>query len=593
RLRASAAVTSPVTIGSAVLLPESHREWDAEKLRVVLAHERSHIRQGDFYLQVLAGLYAALVWFSPLGWWLKRCLSELGEALSDQWGLEAAASRSVYAQILLEFAAAPRPTRIGVAMARSTNLSQRIERLFDDRAFRQAYTVNRRTLFLAILVTVALFAATTLVQVEAATQAAQPQAAPAPTASARDTGLAAPAPDRKMGAPAPSAVPPIHVAVPPIHVNVPEQHVKVPAVHVNVPAQHIDVPAIHVSVPAVHVDVPAQSIDVPARRLDVPATHFDMPATHIYVPAIHLDLPSDAPQDGSGGHALLGSTGAWMAMLNGFPGFGRAPIHAADSAPARNEAAFDRTLTFTGGLILHIANGSGNIHLTRGAAGQVRVHARVYSRSASDAEAVRSIAANPPIEQTGSTIQIGGDLHRQGIHHIGIDYEIAAPADATLSVSSGSGNIADEGVGRQAKLETGSGNILASGTQGGFTAETGSGNIRVENFGQGDAKVETGSGNIEVSGVRGALVAQTGSGDIKAEGAPATAWKLQTGSGNIDFAPGATPVTLDASAWSGKILIDRARTTQVSSGRHHLRAELNGGGVSIRIETGSGNIQIR
>ncbi|MFP5249975.1 MAG: M56 family metallopeptidase, partial [Acidobacteriota bacterium] len=319
RLRASAAVTSPVTIGSAVLLPESHREWDAEKLRVVLAHERSHIRQGDFYLQVLAGLYAALVWFSPLGWWLKRCLSELGEALSDQWGLEAAASRSVYAQILLEFAAAPRPTRIGVAMARSTNLSQRIERLFDDRAFRQAYTVNRRTLFLAILVTVALFAATTLVQVEAATQAAQPQAAPAPTASARDTGLAAPAPDRKMGAPAPSAVPPIHVAVPPIHVNVPEQHVKVPAVHVNVPAQHIDVPAIHVSVPAVHVDVPAQSIDVPARRLDVPATHFDMPATHIYVPAIHLDLPSDAPQDGSGGHALLGSTGAWMAMLNGFP----------------------------------------------------------------------------------------------------------------------------------------------------------------------------------------------------------------------------------------------------------------------------------
>ena len=51
--------------------------------------KRSHVRQRDFYLQLLAGLYAALFWFSPLGWWLKRKLSDLGEAISDRAGLEA------------------------------------------------------------------------------------------------------------------------------------------------------------------------------------------------------------------------------------------------------------------------------------------------------------------------------------------------------------------------------------------------------------------------------------------------------------------------------------------------------------------------
>jgi len=83
-LRFSARVGSPVNIGSGIVLPADYAEWGEEKLRVVLAHERSHIRQGDFYLQLLAGLYASLFWFSPLGWWLKRKLCELGEAISDR-----------------------------------------------------------------------------------------------------------------------------------------------------------------------------------------------------------------------------------------------------------------------------------------------------------------------------------------------------------------------------------------------------------------------------------------------------------------------------------------------------------------------------
>jgi beta-lactamase regulating signal transducer with metallopeptidase domain len=172
RLRSSAAVSSPVTIGSSVVLPLDFESWDSEKLRIVLAHERSHIRQGDFYLQLLAGLYAALFWFSPLGWWLKCKLSDLAEAISDHAGLQQAASRSSYAQVLLEFAAAPRPILIGVAMARSGSISRRIERLLNDRSFHQAFAGNRRRALIAtLLVPAALLAATSMIRVQAASQA--------------------------------------------------------------------------------------------------------------------------------------------------------------------------------------------------------------------------------------------------------------------------------------------------------------------------------------------------------------------------------------------------------------------------------------
>jgi beta-lactamase regulating signal transducer with metallopeptidase domain len=184
-VRSSRRVRSPVNIGSGILLPADHPQWDAEKLRVVLAHESSHVRQRDFYLQLLAGFYSALIWFSPLGWWLKRKLCELGEAISDRAGLEAAASPSAYAQLLLEFAALPRPAHTGVAMAHSTNLSERIERLLNDTHFRQAFAGRRRALLALALVPVAL-AATALVRVQAAETGAGPAAAPQVAASLPD-----------------------------------------------------------------------------------------------------------------------------------------------------------------------------------------------------------------------------------------------------------------------------------------------------------------------------------------------------------------------------------------------------------------------
>jgi DUF4097 and DUF4098 domain-containing protein YvlB len=92
--------------------------------------------------------------------------------------------------------------------------------------------------------------------------------------------------------------------------------------------------------------------------------------------------------------------------------------------------------------------------------------------------------------------------------------------------------------------------------------------------------------------VHGALDAQTGSGTIKASGTPSSPWKIQTGSGSIELSTGNAPMNLDASTGSGKISTDQSAATQTTQDHHHLRAQLNGGGPEVRLETGSGSIRV-
>jgi hypothetical protein len=191
-VRVSSRLSSPVTVGSCVLLPAGCTGWTTEKLRMVLAHESSHIRQGDFYLQMLAGLYAALAWPSPLGWWIKRRLCELGEAISDRAGLLEAPNPSSYAQLLLEFAALPRPTVPGVAMARSSHLSSRIERFLNESSFHLSFARSRRALLAVLVVPAALLLATSVVRVQAATPQQDQATVPAPPAADLPPAPAAP-----------------------------------------------------------------------------------------------------------------------------------------------------------------------------------------------------------------------------------------------------------------------------------------------------------------------------------------------------------------------------------------------------------------
>ena len=485
------------------MLPAGYSAWSEEKLRIVLAHERSHVGQYDFHLQTLASLYSALAWFSPLGWWLKRKLSDLGEAISDHSGLTAAPDRSAYAQVLLDFAAAPRPTLIGVPMARPSSISRRIDRLLSDNYLRHAFSGSPRNRLAVLAVPVALFAAAAFVRVQAATQPAQIPPPP---------GVAAPA------LPAPPAAP--QLAAPP---------------SANAAATLVAPPA----------QPPAGEITPP-----LPPGDFALAA-----------LPAPPP-----------------------------PPAAGEGDSARWQGSFDRTLSINGHLDLAVSTGSGYIKLTRGSSSQIHIHGIVKVYEDGDTSKAQELASNPPIEQEGNSIRIGAQ--HENLRNISIDYEIEAPADASLSATTGSGDITDTGVGQDARLTTGSGNIAATGLEGGFRITTGSGDIAIDGSGQGDAFVQTGSGQISVRGVHGALRAQTGSGDIKAAGTPSSPWKIQTGSGSVELSTGNSPMDLDASTGSGQISSNSGMAMQSSEDHHHVMAQLNGGGPEVRIQTGSGDIRV-
>jgi beta-lactamase regulating signal transducer with metallopeptidase domain len=527
RLRASARVSSPLTIGSAVLLPADYEAWDPEKFRIVLAHERSHIRQFDFYLQALAGLYAALVWFSPLGWWLKRELADLAEAISDRAGIEEARSRTSYAQILLEFAAAPRPAALGVAMARPCSLSRRIERLLNEHAFRQSFAEGRRTLFAFVLVPVVLFSLTAMVRVQAA--AAQ---------SARIAWIA--------------------------------------------PAAH-SAPSLQVS-----QDVgPGEEIVADEAEAEALPLGSGPDAE-----ASDLASPEAETATINGTEIAMGQAAPNLFPLPAMP---RAvAVQEESGKETGNSMSFDRTLTVSGEAQLFVSTGSGDIRLTRSAGSQIRIHGKIHVSHHGSEDQARQIAANPPIEQNGNVIRVGQQRDHDHEHWrgISINYEIEAPAGTILAATSGSGDVIDEGVGKNAKLQTGSGDIRAKGLEGPFEVQTGSGNITAEGTGPGDVRAQTGSGDIEIKDIHGSFNAQTGSGNIKATGTPSAPWTLRTGSGDVEIWTGNAPMSLEASTGSGSVSSEHEMLVKGSVNNHHITANLSGGGPLVRAETGSGDVRI-
>jgi len=265
------------------------------------------------------------------------------------------------------------------------------------------------------------------------------------------------------------------------------------------------------------------------------------------------------------------------------------------------DSNFDRTLNVSGSPNVSVSTGSGYIHLNPGSGNQVHIAAHVRSShgwmsgGSGDVDSrIQQIVSNPPIVQNGNDITIGerhgnNDLYR----NITIDYDITLPKASAISAATGSGDVQIQDVGATVKAQSGSGSVHVNGVQGPTTLGTGSGDIELQQTGPGDVKAETGSGSIRLQGVSGALKASTGSGDIEAQGQPTTDWKVSTGSGTVRLIVGNARFNLDADTGSGSINVSQPITMQGSLNRHHVSGVVNGGGPTIRVGTGSGDIQIK
>ena len=300
------------------------------------------------------------------------------------------------------------------------------------------------------------------------------------------------------------------------------------------------------------------------------------------------------------------------------------------------EGAFERTLKVTGSADVDVQSGSGSIRVEPGAAGSVRVAARIKAGSSwlagGDVEKrIRQIEQNPPIEQQGNVIRIGRFADDDLTRNISISYEITVPAATKLAARTGSGSIAVGAIAGPAEIKSGSGSVTVGRVGGNVVASTGSGSIKVEGAasleastgsgsisaasvagptkatsgsgsiaiaqsGKGDVNVSAASGGITLTGVDGAVRVNSSSGSITIDGRPSGPWTLHASSGGITMTmPPDAAFDLDARTNSGSIDSVHPVTMEVTGkiDKRRIAGKVRGGGPLVEVSCSSGSIRIR
>ncbi len=116
-----------------VLMPAEADQWPIDRRRIVLLHELAHVKRFDCLTQNIARVVCALYWFNPLAWIAARQMRVERERACDDMVLNGGCKASEYAGHLVQIATTFRraPQAAGIAMARSSNLEQRVTAIVD------------------------------------------------------------------------------------------------------------------------------------------------------------------------------------------------------------------------------------------------------------------------------------------------------------------------------------------------------------------------------------------------------------------------------------------------------------------------------
>jgi DUF4097 and DUF4098 domain-containing protein YvlB len=146
------------------------------------------------------------------------------------------------------------------------------------------------------------------------------------------------------------------------------------------------------------------------------------------------------------------------------------------------------------------------------------------------------------------------------------------------------------------ELHTADGNLRIDDVRGNLQLETNDGDIRIHDA-EGLVHANTHDGNIDVEGRFDMLNLRTGDGNIDAKvsasrGAQA-AWTLRSGDGNIRLAlPDNFAADINAHTGDGSVKVDFPITTSGSSQENTVRGKINGGGISIELQTSDGDVRV-
>ena len=148
---------------SQVLLPADALDWPADRIRIVLAHELSHVRRGDWLVQMAAGTLRSAYWFNPLVWLACRRLRLESERACDDAVLGLGVDGSKYASELVTLARSFRSARQAfvpaAAIARPSSLERRVRAMLNAQLNRDPITRSASIAAALVLTAVAVVVA--------------------------------------------------------------------------------------------------------------------------------------------------------------------------------------------------------------------------------------------------------------------------------------------------------------------------------------------------------------------------------------------------------------------------------------------------
>ncbi len=278
-----------------------------------------------------------------------------------------------------------------------------------------------------------------------------------------------------------------------------------------------------------------------------------------------------------------------------------ATLLVSSSAALAAGGSFDRTLHTSATPTIAVFTSSGAIRVHAGS--DVHIKANLSSsnhgsffggHNDGDIQArIQRIINNPPIQQSSDRVEIGDHSHNDLFRDINIDYDITLPAGSHLNLQTGSGDIEVQAAGDGIHADSGSGSVRIREAHGPFSLQSGSGDIELQSSGAGNTEAHTGSGSIRLQNIDGTLNARTGSGDIEASGRLTGNSRLTTGSGSVRLDLGHSGLNLNARTGSGSIRTNSPITTSGELDRDHVSGPINGGGPTVDVTTGSGDIELR
>lgn len=164
-------------------------------------------------------------------------------------------------------------------------------------------------------------------------------------------------------------------------------------------------------------------------------------------------------------------------------------------------------------------------------------------------------------------------------------------SDENINLVTSGGNVEARKCTGEVKLVTSGGNIVLHDLKGNIEATTSGGNVEANGIG-GDLEATTSGGNIDLTALACNLSTATSGGDIRVILSEAKSFvKINNSSGNIELQiPAGKGYDLDLSA--SKIKTTNLANFNGKTEDDEMNGTINGGGTKLRVDAGSGRINL-